>query len=142
MKVEWAVLADYARSNLALGTIDIIGGGVSRIDATSFPHVIATIACALWLQLDPKELDTTLDFKIEIVDSAGKTITDPATMQMTIGRNPQEPNGPLTLPFSFFYSNLSFPRVGRYEFRFLVGGHVATTLPLLVRAQAQAMALA
>ncbi len=142
MKVEWATLADYARSNLGPNTIDIIGGGISKVDATTFPHVIPTIALGLWLRINPKELDAMLDFKMEVVDSTGKPVMDAAGAQLKIQRNPMESDNQLTLPFSFMIQNLKLPRAGRYEFRFLVNGHIETTLPLMVRTQAQDMARA
>lgn len=126
MEIEIFTLADFAQDNNSKLTIV---GTFDSINAKQFPvqHPACAIACRL--RFASKETGAH-DFKLRLIDSAGKEVIQPIEGNITIG-NPS--NGQFaSINIVINFNQLQFSAPGRYSFELSIDGEWVSGLPLFL----------
>lgn len=126
MEIEIFTLADFAQDNNSKLTVV---GTFDSIQAKQFPvqHPACSIACRLRFAL--KETGAH-DFKLRLIDEAGKETIQPVEGTINIG-NP--PNGQFsTINIVINFNQLQFEKAGRYSFELYLDGDWKSGLPLFL----------
>jgi hypothetical protein len=126
MEIEIFTLADFAQDNNSKLTIV---GTFDSINAKQFPvqHPACTVACRL--RFAAKEAGSH-DFKLRLIDSAGKEIIQPIEGNINIG---VPPNGQFTsINIVVNFNQLKFETATRYSFELYIDGDWKSGLPLFL----------
>jgi len=126
MEIEIFTLADFAQDNNSKLTIV---GTFDSINAKQFPvqHAACTVACRL--RFAAKETGQH-DFKLRLIDAAGKEIIKPVEGNINIGH---PPNGQFaSINIVIHFNQLQFEKPGRYSFELYLNGDWKTGLPLFL----------
>ena len=126
MEIEIFTLADFAQDNNSKLTIV---GTFDSINAKQFPvqHPACAIACRL--RFAAKETGAH-DFKLRLIDSAGKEVIQPIEGNITIGNPPNGQFASINVVINF--NQLQFSAPGRYSFELSIDGEWASGLPLFL----------
>ena len=127
-EIEFAFLADAAETQPGQ-KFHVLGGGVSRIGARTFPVRHPHIALVLGLLVTAPEVDREHEIRFVLLDPDGGEVAG-ATGSL-VARS-QRDGRDATLTFSIDLWNLTFPSPGDYSFRLLVNGSERKRLPLLL----------
>lgn len=126
MEIEVFTLADFAQDNNSKLTIV---GTFDSIQAKQFPaqHPACTIACRL--RFGASETGAH-DFKLRLIDEAGKETIQPIEGNINIG---DPPNGRFsTINVVVNFNQLQFEKPGRYSFELYIDGDWKSGLPLFL----------
>ena len=126
MEIEIFTLADFAQDNNSKLTIV---GTFDSIQSKQFPvsHPVCSIACRLRFGL--KETGSH-DFKLRLIDDAGKETISPVEGNINIG---SPPNGQFsTINIVVNFNQLQFEKEGRYSFELYLDGDWKSGLPLFL----------
>ncbi len=129
MEVEFAFLADGAQA-APDGKMYVLGGGIDRIFAQSFPARHPFLALVVKLKLHPSECERPHKLEIELWDRDGRRMGPHVEGGFTATRQPKMRPGSVQLVLNFM--NAEFPKPDDYEFHILVDGQHRKTLPLYV----------
>lgn len=127
MEIEIFTLADFAQDNNSKLTIV---GTFDTINAPQFPltHPACSIACRM--RFSTKETGEH-QFKLRLIDTAGKEIIKPIEGNINIG---QTPNGQfVSINIVINFNQLQFPKPERYSFELYIDGDWKTGLPLFLQ---------
>ncbi len=119
-------LSDFAQDNNSKLTIV---GTFDSIQANQFPvqHPACSIACRL--RFAAKESGSH-DFKLRLIDAAGKETIQPIEGNINIGA---PPNGQFTsINIVINFNQLKFDAAGRYSFELYIDGDWKSGLPLFL----------
>ncbi len=126
MEIEIFTLADFAQDNNSKLTVV---GTFDSIQARQFPvqHPSCSIGCRLRFGL--KETGPH-DFKLRLIDDAGKETIQPIEGNINIG---EPPNGQFsTINIVINFNQLQFEKEGRYSFELYLDGDWKSGLPLFL----------
>ena len=126
MEIEIFTLADFAQDNYSKLTIV---GTFDSINVKQFPvtHPACTVACRLRFAV--KESGSH-DFKLRLIDSAGKEVIQPIEGNIEIG---PPANGQFTsINIVVNFNQLQFAAAGRYSFELYVDNDWKSGLPLFL----------
>jgi hypothetical protein len=126
MEIEIFTLADFAQDNQSKLTIV---GTFDSIQSKQFPfqHSACSIACRL--RFAAKEAGSH-DFKLRLIDAAGKETIKPIEGNINIGT---PPNGSFTsINIVVNFNQLQFEKAGRYSFELYVDDDWKSGLPLFL----------
>jgi hypothetical protein len=126
MEIEIFTLADFAQDNQSKLTVV---GTFDSIQSKQFPvaHPSCSIACRL--RFGMKETGTH-EFRLRLIDEAGKEIIQPVEGNINIGA---PPNGQFsTINIVINFNQLQFEKAGRYSFELYVDGDWKSGLPLFM----------
>ena len=126
MEIEIFTLADFAQDNNSKLTIV---GTFDSINAKQFPvqHPACSVACRLRFGI--KESGSH-DFKLRLIDAAGKEIIQPIEGNINIGA---PPNGQFTsINIVINFNQLKFETTGRYSFELYIDDDWKSGLPLFL----------
>jgi hypothetical protein len=126
MEIEIFTLADFAQDNnsklTVVGTFDSIQSKVFPVQ-----HPACSIACRLRFAV--KETGAH-DFKLRLIDEAGKETIQPVEGTINIGT---PPNGQFsTINIVINFNQLQFEKAGRYSFELYLDGDWKSGLPLFL----------
>jgi hypothetical protein len=126
MEIEIFTLADFAQDNNSKLTIV---GTFDSINAKQFPvqHPACTVACRL--RFAAKETGQH-DFKMRLIDAAGKEIIKPIEGNINIGEPPNGQWASINMVINF--NQLHFEKPGRYSFELNIDGEWKSGLPLVL----------
>jgi len=126
MEIEIFTLADFAQDNNSKLTIV---GTFDSINAKQFPvqHPACTIACRL--RFAAKEAGPH-DFKLRLIDAAGKEVIKPIEGNINIGVPPNGQFASVNLVINF--NQLKFESAGRYSFELYIDNDWKSGLPLFL----------
>lgn len=126
MEIEIFTLADFAQDNNSKLTIV---GTFDSINAKQFPvqHPACTIACRL--RFAAKEAGPH-DFKLRLIDAAGKEVIKPIEGNINIGVPPNGQFASVNLVVNF--NQLKFETAGRYSFELYIDSDWKSGLPLFL----------
>ena len=130
MEIEIFTLADFAQDNNSKLTIV---GTFDAIHAKQFPvqHPACTIACRMRFGI--KEVGSH-DFKLRLIDAAGKEIIQPIEGNINIGTPPNGQFASINIVVNF--NQLKFEAAGRYSFELYIDGDWKSGLPLFLNMMA------
>lgn len=126
MEIEIFTLADFAQDNYSKLTIV---GTFDSINVKQFPvtHPACTVACRLRFAV--KESGNH-DFKLRLIDSAGKEVIKPIEGNIEIG---PPANGQFTsINIVVNFNQLQFAAAGRYSFELYLDNDWKSGLPLFL----------
>ena len=126
MEIEIFTLSDFAQDNNSKLTIV---GTFDSINVKQFPvtHPACTLACRL--RFAAKESGSH-DFKLRLIDAAGKETIQPIEGNINIGA---PPNGQFTsINIVVNFNQLQFPAAGRYSFELYIDDDWKSGLPLFL----------
>ena len=126
MELEIFTLADFAQDNASKLTIV---GTFDSIQSKQFPvqHPACSIACRM--RFGVKETGAH-DFKLRLIDTAGKETITPVEGTINIGA---PPNGQFsTINIVVNFNQLQFEKDGRYSFELYLDGEWLSGLPLFL----------
>ena len=130
MDLTTAMLADAAR--VAEGKLYILGGQWDRVTVATLPAVHPSMAVVLVIRIEYSEAPTTFDVLVDLMLDGNSTGVR-AGGRVSIGHAPGLAHGaPQFAPVAATFANVSFDRLGRYEFVVSVGGRVLGQIPLEV----------
>ena len=126
MEIEIFTLADFAQDNNSKLTIV---GTFDSINAKQFPvaHPACTVACRL--RFAAKESGEH-DFKLRLIDTAGKEIIQPIAGNINIANPPNGQFSSINIVINF--NQLKFETAGRYSFELYIDGDWKSGLPLFL----------
>ena len=126
MEIEIFTLSDFAQDNNSKLTIV---GTFDAIHAKQFPvqHPACTIACRL--RFSVKEAGSH-DFKLRLIDAAGKEIIKPIEGNINIGAPPNGQFNSINIVVNF--NQLKFEIPGRYSFELYIDSDWKSGLPLFL----------
>ncbi len=126
MEIEIFTLSDFAQDNHSKLTIV---GTFDSIQAKQFPvaHPACTISSRLRFGL--KEVGAH-DFKLRLIDEAGKEIIQPIEGNINIGAPPNGQFSSINIVVNF--NQLKFDKAGRYSFELYIDGDWKSGLPLFL----------
>lgn len=127
-EIEYAFLADAAET-LPGQKFHVLGGGVSRIGARTFPARHPHIALVLGLLVTAPEVDHEHEIRFVLLDPDGGEVAGGTGSLVARGHGDGRDS---ILTFSIDLWNVSFPAAGDYSFRILVNGSERKRLPLIV----------
>ena len=130
MEIEIFTLADFAQDNNSKLTIV---GTFDSIQAKQLPvqHPACSIACRM--RFGVKEAGPH-DFKLRLIDTAGKEIIQPIEGNINIGEPSNGQFASINIVVNF--NQLKFEKAGRYSFELYIDGDWKTGLPLFLNAMA------
>lgn len=126
MEIEIFTLSDFAQDNNSKLTIV---GTFDSIQSKQFPvaHPACAIACRMRFGI--KEVGSH-DFKLRLIDTAGKETIQPIEGNINIGT---PPNGQFTsINIVINFNQLQFATAGRYSFELYIDGDWKSGLPLFL----------
>ncbi len=126
MEIEIFTLSDFAQANNSKLTIV---GTFDSINVKQFPvtHPACTLACRL--RFAAKESGSH-DFKLRLIDAAGKETIQPIEGNINIGA---PPNGQFTsINIVVNFNQLQFSEAGRYSFELYIDDDWKSGLPLFL----------
>lgn len=126
MEIEIFTLADFAQDNNSKLTIV---GTFDSINSKQFPaqHPACTLACRLRFAASESGPH---DFKLRLIDAAGKEIIQSIEGNINIGNPPNGQFASVNVVINF--NQLQFEKAGRYSFELYVDGEWKSGLPLLL----------
>lgn len=126
MEIEIFTLADFAQDNNSKLTIV---GTFDSINAKQFPvaHPVCAIACRL--RFSVKEVGSH-DFKLRLIDAAGKESIQPIEGNINIGTPPNGQFASINIVVNF--NQLKFETAGRYSFELYIDSDWKSGLPLFL----------
>lgn len=126
MEIEIFTLSDFAQDNNSKLTIV---GTFDSIQAKQFPvqHPACTVACRMRFGI--KEVGSH-DFKLRLIDAAGKEIITPIEGNINIGTPPNGQFASINIVVNF--NQLQFEKAGRYSFELYIDGDWKSGLPLFL----------
>jgi hypothetical protein len=127
-EIEYAFLADAAET-LPGQKFHVLGGGVSRIGARTFPVRHPHIALVLGLLVTAPEVDREHEIRFVLLDPDGGEVAGGTGSLVARGHGDGRD---AILTFSIDIWNVAFPAAGDYSFRILVNGSERKRLPLVV----------
>jgi len=128
--IEYAFLADAAETQPGQ-KFHVMGGGVSRIGARTFPVRHPHIALVLGLLVTAPEVDREHEIRFVLLDPDGGEVAGATGSLVARGHGDGRD---AILTFSIDLWNLTFPAPGDYSFRILVNGSERKRLPLVIAA--------
>jgi hypothetical protein len=126
MEIEIFTLSDFAQDNNSKLTIV---GTFDSINVKQFPvtHPACTLSCRL--RFAAKESGSH-DFKLRLIDTAGKEVIQPIEGNINIGA---PPNGQFTsINIVVNFNQLQFQAAGRYSFELYIDNDWKSGLPLFL----------
>src|SRR5258708_5585582 len=116
------------------GLFTVVGGGVSRINATEFPWSWGIMFLLARLRLTAEEAQNQHLTAVEREAPTGQieAIGDAAPLLPLPPEAETGPDGRFGLHFSYCLVNLLFPRPGVYKYRLKIGGREVGAAELLV----------
>jgi hypothetical protein len=127
-EIEYAFLADAAETQPGQ-KFHVLGGGVSRIGAPTFPVRHPHIALVLGLMVTAPEIDREHEIRFVLLDPDGGEVAGGTGNLVARGHTDGRD---AILTFSIDLWNLTFPSPGDYSFRILVNGSERKRLPIVV----------
>ncbi len=126
MEIEIFTLADFAQDNNSKLTIV---GTFDSIQAKQFPvqHPACTVACRMRFGI--KEVGGH-DFRLRLIDTAGKEIIKPIEGNINIGTPPNGQFASVNIVVNF--TQLQFEKAGRYSFELYIDDDWKSGLPLFL----------
>jgi hypothetical protein len=126
MEIEIFTLADFAQDNNSKLTIV---GTFDSIQAKQFPvqHPACTVACRMRFGI--KEVGGH-DFRLRLIDTAGKEIIKPIEGNINIGTPPNGQFASVNIVVNF--NQLQFEKAGRYSFELYIDDDWKSGLPLFL----------
>lgn len=129
MQIEYAFLADAAQVS-SDGKLFVLGGGIDRIFATSFPATHPLMTLVIKLQLHPSECEREHGLQVELWDSDGQPIGPRVSGNFSANR--QERGRLSYVQTVLNLHNVQFSVGGDYAFQVVVDGQHLKTVPLYV----------
>jgi hypothetical protein len=126
--IEYAFLADAAETQPGQ-KFHVLGGGVSRIGARTFPVRHPHIALVLGLLVTAPEVDREHEIRFVLLDPDGGEVAGATGSLVARGHGDGRD---AILTFSIERWNVSVPAPVDYSFRILVNGSERKRLPLVV----------
>jgi hypothetical protein len=127
-EIEYAFLADAAETQPGQ-KFHVLGGGVSRIGARTFPVQHPHVALVVGLLVSAPEVDREHEIRFVLLDPDGGEVAGGTGNIVAHGHTDGRD---AILTFSIDLWNLTFPSPGDYSFRILVNGSERKRLPLVV----------
>jgi hypothetical protein len=126
MEIEIFTLCDFAQDNNSKLTIV---GTFDSIQSKQFPlqHPICSVACRMRFGI--KEVGSH-DFKLRLIDTAGKEIIKPIEGNINIGTPPNGQFASINIVVNF--NQLQFEKAGRYSFELYIDDDWKSGLPLFL----------
>jgi hypothetical protein len=126
MEIEIFTLADFAQDNNSKLTIV---GTFDSIQAKQFPvqHPACAVACRMRFGI--KEVGGH-DFRLRLIDTAGKEIIKPIEGNINIGTPPNGQFASVNIVVNF--NQLQFEKAGRYSFELYIDDDWKSGLPLFL----------
>ena len=128
--IDFAFLADAAET-LPGQKFHVLGGGVSRIGARTFPVRHPHIALVLGLLVTAPEIDHEHEIRFVLLDPDGGEVAGGTGSLIARGHSDGRDT---ILTFSIDLWNVTFITPGDYSFRILVNGSERKRLPLVITA--------
>jgi len=126
MEIEIFTLSDFAQDNNSKLTIV---GTFDSINSKQFPAIHPACSVACRLRFAAKEAGEH-DFKLRLIDTAGKEIIKPIEGNINIGNPPNEQFATINMVINF--NQLKFDKPGRYSFELYIDGDWKSGLPLIL----------
>lgn len=126
MEIEIFTLADFAQDNQSKLTIV---GTFDSIQSRQFPSTHPACAVACRLRFAAKEVGEH-NFKLRLIDAAGKEIIKPIEGNINIGNPPNGQFASINIVVNF--NQLQFEKAGRYSFELYIDDDWKSGLPLFL----------
>jgi hypothetical protein len=126
--IEFAFLADAAQARPG-EKFNVLGGGVSRLGARSFPFHHPHLALVIALTVTAPEAQREHDVRFVLLDPDGRELAGAGGLLRT---SPPHDARDSVLTFAVDLWNVGFERPGDHSFRILVDGSERKRLPLIV----------
>lgn len=119
MKLVFSFLAEYALAHDD-GRVYVIGGGITRLYAESFPYDHPQMSLVARIEFDGAESQGQ-SLRVTLVDAAGKETATPG--QVSLGWEPGTfaPGEPRAIHIVLSFQQLHFAKAGDYSFHLYVG---------------------
>ena len=134
MRVEFSLLAEYASAS-ADGRVSIIGGGIRRMGAPTFPVTIPSLCLLAGFEMTPAECLANPEVEVRILDSGGRTAMVPVKARLDARPRPEDPDGPVEVRLVWGIQSLTIPIPGEYSVQLLHKGRplITQTLEFVVK---------
>ncbi len=126
--IEFAFLADSAQARPG-EKFHVLGGGVSRLAARSFPFRHPHLALVIALMVTAPEAQAEHEVRFVLLDPDGRELAGAGGVLRT---SPPPDARDSLLTFAVDLWNVGFERAGDHSFRILVDGSERKRLPLIV----------
>jgi hypothetical protein len=130
MELETFLLADAAV--VAEGKLFVLGGGISRLAAPSFPWLHPQLAVVLRMRLEPDEISLGRTVSLRMPGPDGSFAIPPAELRVPPGQSAELPDEVVFLQLALTIAPVPFQAPGTYQFEIAVDGHVIRTMALPV----------
>jgi len=119
MEVEYAFLADGAQTS-SDGKLYVLGGGIDKIFAKTFPAVHPFMSLVLKTKLHPSECEREHTLELELWDPDGNSIGGKVSAKFSADRQPG--GRPAFMQLVLNIVQVRFERPGDYAFQILIDG--------------------
>lgn len=126
--IDFAFLADAAQARPG-EKFSVLGGGVSRLGARTFPFRHPHLALVIGLTVTPPETDREHEVRFVLLDPDGRELVGAGGV---LRASPPLDARDGVLTFAVDLWNVGFERPGDHSFRILVDGSERKRLPLVV----------
>ena len=137
MEIEFAFLADAAEVP-PNHKLYVMGGGLDKLYARSFPATHPQLAFVLKLRVHPVECERPHKLEIQFWDPDGRRLSPEIRGEFTAQRDPESSTRPTFVQLVFNIVGLQLPGPGDFDFHIVVNGQHLKTVPLYVHAAAGA----
>ena len=121
MEVEFLILSRYAEADPQNNTLNILGAGLTGIQATEFPMVPSTVFAAMRLRFAASEYGRSLRMQVVMVNGRGETIHEAMDGKVEIG-TPPPPRLYVVMNATFTLANVIYPEPGYYRLVLRIDG--------------------
>jgi hypothetical protein len=126
MQLEYAFLADAAQASE--GKLFVLGGGIDRIFAQSFPAIHSHMTLVLKIELHPAECGREHNLEVELWDPDGTPIGGKLSGTFSAERPNDGSSAFVQVVLDLF--NQAFPQPGNYGFQILADGQLLKSMSL------------
>lgn len=131
MEVEFAFLADAAEAT-PNQKLYVLGGGIEKIYAPSFPATHPSISLVVKLRLHPIECDRVHHLEIELWGPNAQRLGPTVSGDVMAQRDADDPARPRSVPLVLNILSLHIPEPGEYIFQIVLNGQHMKSVPLIV----------
>lgn len=131
MEVEFAFLADAAEAT-PNQKLYVLGGGIEKLYAPSFPATHPSIALVVKIRLHPIECDRAHQLLIELWGPNAQRVGPTISGEVSAQRDADDPARSRSVPLVLNILSLQFAEPGEYTFQIVLNGQHMKSVPLIV----------